>query len=255
MTDMKNKVKARELLLGTMLSEVSNPNIVRILKTVGFEYIIVDCEHGYFDFSQIANIISVGNGFGMPIIIRIPAIEREFITKVLDMGADGLLVPMVSTEQEAEMVVKFAKYSPVGMRGLSTTRAHTNYNPPPLKEYIKIANDRTIIFVQIETKQGVENADKIAAVNGIDAVMIGPNDLAMDYGTPGILDSDSMMKAVSHIVRVSNSAGKASGMIASNVSYLHRCEDIGMSVFSCNSEVGMILNAGREVVNGFLNKI
>lgn len=163
METLKQKLNARKTVLGTMLSEVANPNMARIMKAAGFELIIVDCEHGYFDFSQLAAIASLGNGFGLPVLVRIPEIRREWITKALDMSCDGLLVPMVNTAQQALEVIRYAKYQPLGERGISTTRAHTNYNPPPLGEYMRQANERTCILVQLETAEAIANVREIAA--------------------------------------------------------------------------------------------
>jgi len=248
MDNLKEKVNARSVVFGTMLSEIATPNVVRIMQIAGFEFIIVDCEHGYFDFSQAAQIIAVGNGFGMPILIRIPTIEREAIIKVLDMGADGLLVPMVNSEQDAWQVVNYAKYAPTGNRGISTTRAHTNYNPPPLTEYIKSANAQTIVLVQLETREAIRNARKIASVDGVDGLMIGPNDLAMDMGAPGQFETAEMDDAITSVIAAAREAGKSSGIIASSVPFLHKCMQKGMNVFSCNSEVGMMIKAAKGIV-------
>lgn len=251
MKTLKEKMNAGETVLGTMLSELASANLVRILKTAGFEFIVVDCEHGYFDFSQLANIVSVGNGFGMPIITRVPVIEREFITKVFDMGGDGILVPMVNTEADARRLVEISKYAPLGKRGISTTRAHTDYNPPPLKEYLPLANSRTIVLAQIETCEAVRNASAIAAVEGIDGIMVGPNDLAGDHGTPGELETSAMDESVSRVIAAAKKAGKPCGIIDSKVSFLHKWRDRGMNVFSCGSEVGMLMKAARSVIGEF----
>lgn len=245
------KIRNREEITGTMLSEVSVPNVVRILKAAGFEFIIVDCEHGYFDYSQIAALISVGTGFDIPVVVRIPAIAREFITKILDMGAAGLLAPMVNGEEEAKDLVSFAKYTPMGKRGISTQRAHTGYNPPSLKEYMKLANDNTILMVQIETGQGLQNLEKIAAVEGIDAIMAGPNDLAADMGIPGETESEEIIEAVGKISLQAEKNGKSSGIITSNLRLIRACRSRGANVFSCNSEVGMLMEGARETIKKY----
>lgn len=245
------KIRNREKVTGTMLSEVSMPNIVRILKAAGFEFIIVDCEHGYFDYSQIAALISVGTGFDIPMVVRIPAIAREFITKVLDMGAAGLLAPMVNREEEAKALVSFAKYMPMGKRGISTRRAHTGYNPPPLAEYMERANDNTILMVQIETRQGLENLEKIAAVEGIDAIMAGSNDLAADMGIPGETESGNLIEAVEKISLLAEKNGKSGGVITSSLPLIHTCRSRGANVFSYNSEVGMLMEGAKEAMRKY----
>ena len=248
---LRNKIRRGETVLGTMLSELANPNLARIMKVAGFELVIVDCEHGYFDFSQLGAIASLGKAVGLPVFARVPTISREWITKVLDMGCEGLLVPMVDTPEQAVEIVKFARYSPIGQRGISTMRAHTDYSPPLLTEYLKLANERVCILVQIETRRAVRNAAAIGAVEGIDALIIGPNDLASDFGTPGQFDTPEMMEAILKIIADAEKAGKPSGIISSNLAYLKRCETMGMSVFSCNSEVGLLMKAAKDCVKGF----
>ena len=105
----KAKLLKKEAVIGTMISEISTPNIVRMVKSAGYEFVFVDCEHGYFDFNEIANLTSVGNGFGIKVIVRVPSVQREFITKVMDIGVDGLLLPQIDNVKQAEDAVKFAK--------------------------------------------------------------------------------------------------------------------------------------------------
>lgn len=246
---VKQKLRDREPVLGTMISEMACPNLARIFGAAGFEYMIVDCEHGYFDFSQLAAMVSVANGVGISAIVRIPTIDRGVITKVLDMGADGLLVPMVNTAEEARQIVSYAKYPSLGHRGASTQRAHTNYDPPRLEEYFEIANARTIILAQIETREALENVGEIAAVEGIDAVVIGPNDLSIDLGVPGDFQAESMKEAERIVVEAAKKAGKASGIITSKTDVIRECRDKGMTVLSCDSEVGMLLKMAKHVMS------
>lgn len=251
MKNLKECFHSGQTVLGTMLSEVYTPNVARVLKAGGFDFLLVDCEHGYFDNSQTANIVAVCNGIKLPVIIRIPIISREIITKVLDMGADGILVPMTGTKEDIMRVVDMAKYAPLGRRGLSTTRAHTEYCPPPLHEYMKIANDRTMVFAQIETREGISNINEILSVEGVDAALIGPNDLASDCGTPGNFTTEEMQSNIAAVIAAGRKAGKPTGIIASNVSFLRDCRDKGMTVFSCDSEVGMIIKGARNVIKTF----
>jgi 4-hydroxy-2-oxoheptanedioate aldolase len=248
---LKEHLNNKQFILGTMLSEVSTPNVMRMLKGGGFSYVIVDCEHGYFDYSQAAALIGIANGIQLPVIIRIPEIKREVITKYMDMGADGLLVPMTNTKEDIEQVVQYAKYAPLGQRGISTQRAHTEYNPPALGEYMKQANDRTIILAQIETRQGVKNVRDILSVEGVDAALIGPNDMACDCGTPGNFHTPLMQDNISAVIDAARELNKPSGIIASNISFLKECQEKGMTVFSCNSETGILLSGAKRIVNEF----
>lgn len=251
MAELKQMIEKPESVLGMMLSELASSNIIRIMKVAGFEYVIVDCEHGYFSFSQLADIAAVGKGFGLPVVVRIPSISREYIIKVLDIGVDGILVPMVNTRAEAKEIIKYAKYTPLGARGISTTRPHTEYHVDDLKEYMKYANQKTVVMVQIETQTAVNNVEEIAAVEGIDVIFIGPNDLAADMGMPGNFQSREMHQAINKVVKVASKNGIKSGIIASNTGFLHYCRNQGMSVFCCSSEVGMMLSGAKSVYKNF----
>lgn len=248
---LKQRIEAGEVLLGTMISEFGCPNLIRIMKAGGFDFVIIDGEHGPFDMSQFAAMIAIGNSIEMKVLIRVPGIDRGLITKLLDMGADGFLVPMVSSAKEAEQLVTYAKYEPIGKRGISLTRAHTNYHPPKLTEYMKEANSRTILFVQIETEEGVENAEKIAAVPGIDALIVGPSDLSSDLGTPGVLSSERLLKSAERVTEASISHGKRCGTISANFDYIRKCQDMGMTLFNMESELSMLVKGAGRVTDDF----
>ena len=234
---------------GIMLSEFGNPNIIRIFKRAGCDFVIVDDEHGYFDYTQVAGLIAVANGAGLPIVIRVPGVTREYITKVLDMGADGILVPMVNTAEQAREIVKYAKYTPLGSRGISTTRAHTGYGVSDLCAYLDAANRRVNVCVQIETKEAVAHADEIAAVPGVDTIFIGPNDLAGDYGVPGQVASEEVLGAVTKAAAAAEKAGKPKGVITGNKKLLEFCMQHGFTFYSVGSELDLLVKgaAGKQV--------
>lgn len=238
----------KKVLVGAMLSEVATPNIPRIFRAAGFDYVIADCEHGYFDYAQIAALAGVCNGFDFPFLVRVPGVERECIQKYLDIGADGLLVPMMDTAATMRKVVELAKYQPLGKRGISVTRAHSEYAPGKLGDYLERANRRTMVFAQIETAEGVANAAEIAAVEGLDGLFIGPNDLASDLGSLGKFDTPEVLEAIRKVIAACAAAGKPSGCLASDPAFLKRCVEMGMTLLNCNSEVGMIFKAAKQIV-------
>lgn len=237
---MKQKIHAGEKVLGMFLSEIGAPNLVRVMQASGVDFVIVDCEHGYFDFSQVAAIAAVGSGIGFPVIVRVPHISRECIQKYLDAGVDGLLVPMLETREQAEELVRLGKYAPEGARGISTMRPHSNYNPGDLVAYTEKANRRTMFFAQIESKKGVENAREIASVPGLDGIFIGPNDLACDMGQTGQFNTEAMDTAIGSVVAAAKDHGIPCGIIASSAAFLRKWEERGMTMFSCDSELGLL---------------
>lgn len=232
--------------LGVMISEFGNPNIVRIFQREGFDFLLVDNEHGYFDYTQLAAMIGIANGFHIPIVVRVPGTGREAIIKVLDMGADGILVPMVSTVEQAREIVSYAKYTPVGNRGVSTTRAHTNYGVSDLKAYMAYANKKNIVCIQFENKQALDQAEEIAAIDGIDALFIGPNDLAADLGKPGEVASPEVLQAVAAIGTLGRKLHKPTGIITGNHELMTTCLRAGFTYFSYGSELDLLVKGSRQ---------
>lgn len=248
---MKDLIVKQEVIIGAFLSEIASPNILRIMKVAGIGFVIVDCEHGPFDFSQVASLAAVARGLELPMLVRIPYINREHIQKYLDSGVDGLLAPMTGTAEAAEELVRYSKYAPAGVRGISLMRPHSEYNPGDLCTYMKKANQSTMLFVQIETQEGVENADEIAAVEGIDGIFVGPNDLASDFGRPGEFNTSDMTNSIKEVIEASKKVNKPCGIISSQISYLKECREMGMTIFSCNSEVGLLYKGVTEMIKDF----
>jgi 2-dehydro-3-deoxyglucarate aldolase/4-hydroxy-2-oxoheptanedioate aldolase len=241
-----NKIAAGETIYGTMLVEFHTPNIARMLKVCGFDYFIVDCEHGYFDYSMVANLSAVAGGCGLSTIVRIPKIDRECILKYIEMGIDGFLIPMVSSPNELQEAIQYAKYTPQGRRGVSTLRAHTGYGVNNLREYMNNANDETILLAQIETVEGLERLDSILDVEGLNGVMVGPNDLLQDMGLTADYGHPRFQEAIRTIAAAARSKGKWSGNITSNIGLLQASSALGMNILSWNSEVGMMMQGAKD---------
>lgn len=233
---------------GTMVSEVAMPNLAYILKECGFQFIIIDCEHGCFDYSQVSALLTGSRGAMLPAIIRIPDNTRANIIKYLDMGAQGLLLPMTGSPSDIIPVSQMSKYPPIGLRGVSTTRAHNGYNSSDFPAYMERANMQIMVFAQIETATGVANADRILAVDGVDGAFIGPNDLSTDLGVLGKMDVPEMDTAIDKVAAACMANGKVWGIITSSLPLIDKCWKKGMRIVSCSSETGMIIQCGRQLV-------
>lgn len=234
--------------IGMMISEIGTPNIVRIMKSSGFDFVIIDGEHGYFNYETIAAMISLAKAIDLTIIVRVPSLSKEYIAKVMDMGADGILLPMTNTKNEAETLVKYIKYPPIGLRGVSTQRAHTNYNPKDLKTTMRETNKKTLVFAQVETQESIKNLEEIVALDYLTGIFIGPNDLSVDYGDPGNYENEEFKKGMDTILSIAQHYNKPVGMINGNIPFLKKYEQ-KLSWISCNSEVGMLISMGKSIVN------
>ena len=177
MANLKERLKNGEQVLGTMVTTFVIPDIAKIIQNCGFDFFIVDCEHGSFTTREVANIIAVARSIGMPALVRIPEMRREHALKFMEMGASGLLLPNTETAEQAQMLVDCTKYAPLGHRGVSLSRPHTDFKKVNGPAYMAQANEETILMCQIESRRGVENVEQIIAVEGIDVAFIGPNDM------------------------------------------------------------------------------
>lgn len=245
---MRKRIQSKQSLVGMMLYEMAAPNMMRILKTGGFDYVIIDAEHGYFDLHQIANLCSVANGVNLPVIVRIPNNDKAYITKLMDMGADGLLLSMCESKSDVEGVVDAAKYAPIGNRGITARRAHTKYLPVDLDDFMKKTNEETIILIQIESKAGINNLESILSNQEVDGVLIGPLDLSADLGTPGNFESKEMKEAMNKIIKTSLSFDKACGIISGDSNFISDYLKLGTSINSCNSEVGLFIDGSKNFI-------
>ncbi len=243
--EMKTRLAEGETVYGIMLSELYVPNLVRLLARCGYDYLLLDCEHGYYDMTQAANIIAVADGIGMPVVVRVTQPSRTLITKYLDMGARGILLSNSADALEAKTLVDVCCYAPLGDRGISTFRAHTGYQSGDVKGIMREANARNLVICQIESPEAVEGIDDILAVDGVDGVLVGPNDLSQHMGIFGQYDHPAMVRALERVAQAAREHGKWSGIITSNKELLRRCKRLGMTCFSAGSELSALSSGAR----------
>ena len=177
----KNKLKTAELVLGTWVSS-SDPLVSEAVAQSAFEFLIVDCEHGLMDTSAMLMNLIVARAAGNKTLVRLADNDTHSFMRALDGGADGLLLPRVETVEEVRRAVEICKYPPVGKRGFGPLRAASYYRD--IEGYTATANDSFVVIVQIETAQALEALDDILAVEGLDGVLVGRNDLAGSLGLP-----------------------------------------------------------------------
>lgn len=234
--------------IGLMLSEIPFSNMPVLLKNAGLDYFILDYEHGGFDYADMSKIIVNARLCGLTVIVRLPNNQRKDIIKLMDMGANGLLLPMTNTAADIACVVDYAKYRPIGKRGLSTMRAHTFYAPPPIVDYMREANAQTKVFAQIETAMGVDNIDEILSVEGVDGIFVGPNDLSDDYGCIAEKTAPQILQAIARVGEATEKAGKTAGIITGNAAYIEKSRESGFLYYCKGSELNAIAEYCKKIV-------
>ncbi len=211
---VKRRLGEGGIAIGTFVFEFDTTGIGRLAAEAGAEFVIYDMEHTGWSIETIRALLASTRPTPMVPIVRVPATEYHFIARVLDMGAMGVMVPMVDSEEQARRLVHSAKYPPDGRRGAAFAIAHDDYAPGDMAAKIAGANAEQLLIAQIETVQGVRNAESITAVKGIDVIWIGQADLTTSLGIPGQYDHPAFLEAVGHIAEACCRHKKPLGYLA-----------------------------------------
>jgi len=237
--EIKGRLQDGELLLGIFIMDFGVPSIATVMAGAGCDFIIVDMEHSTFTMETVGRIVRAARGSDLPNIVRVPAIERHFISRSLDAGATGVMIPRIESRKNVEDVVEWAKYAPEGDRGVAFGIGHTDYGDFRKLDgvqYTKQANDNLLIVGQIETAKAIENLDEIFSVGGLDAILVGPYDLSTSMGISGQLEHPSMISAIEKIIDKANQYGVILGCYVNDFASGKRWVDAGMKLIACGNE-------------------
>src|SRR5262245_5457019 len=234
---VKSNLQSGGTSIGTFMFEFCTPGISQIAAQAGAEFAVFDMEHTGWSVETIRTLIATARSTEMIPMVRIPATEYHFVARVLDMGAMGIMVPMVESAAQAQKIVESAKYPPLGRRGAAFTIAHDDYTGGDIVEKIQSANSQTLLIAQIETAAGVRNVNEIAAVEGIDVLWIGHFDLSNSLGIPGQFDHPQFQDAVSQVLAACRQHKKAGGFLASDIAGGNKLLDQGFRMLSYGGDL------------------
>ncbi len=209
---MKQKLEAGELAIGFSVVHWRTVNVAGIAKECGFDWLFIDMEHNTMDVDAAVQISVAALPTGVTPIVRVPSHDHFHATRVLDGGAMGVVVPHVSTVEQARQIVADCKYPPIGHRSLSAPMAQLGFRGMPVAEAIEVLNRNTTVVAMLETPQAIDNAEAIAAVEGIDVLLIGTNDLAAEMGIPGQFGHEKIEAAYAAMIAAAKKHGKFAGM-------------------------------------------
>lgn len=227
----------KKVELGTWI-QINNPTVVEIIGFNGFDFVVIDMEHGNISLESLEDLMRAAQVSGMKSIVRVYENNAALIMKVLDLGPDGLMVPQVSSKSEALKVVKHAKYPPFGERGSCPCIREANHWNMNWTEFMEESNKTTKLIALVEGKEGIDNFSEIAGVEGIDAYMIGPFDLSVSLGIPGQTKHSIIEEKYTEIIKIAKEKGKE--LIGVDFSY--ESEDIKKSIETWkNREVSMVM--------------
>jgi 2-dehydro-3-deoxyglucarate aldolase/4-hydroxy-2-oxoheptanedioate aldolase len=246
--DVKWKVAGGGVSIGTFVFEFNTTGIGRIAAEAGAEFAVFDMEHTGWSVETIRMLIATTRSTRMLPYVRVPATEYDFIARALDMGAMGIMVPMVESAEQAGAIVRAAKYPPAGRRGAAFGIAHDDYTGGDILEKLETANRETHLLAQIETASGVEHATQIAAVAGIDALWIGHFDLSISLGIPGQFNHPKFKEAIATVLEACRCHGKTPGFMAGGIEDGKTLLDRGFRLLAYGGDLWLYQAAVRSGV-------
>lgn len=205
---LKKKLKNREMSLGSWLT-IPHQSIVEILSSAGFEWLTIDIEHSAIDFQTVQNLVSHIQANKMEALVRVSENNEVIIKRVMDTGANGVIVPMIKSAEEARNAVSWVKYPPHGTRGVGLSRAQ--HYGTAFKEYNEWVQNESVVIAQIEHIDGVKNLAEILDVEGIDGIIVGPYDLSASMGKPGMFYDDDVKEVLAEIDEITLEKSKSLG--------------------------------------------
>lgn len=243
---VKRALQRGEVSLGTMIMEFSTTGIGRLAAEAGAEFVVFDQEHTGWSVETIRMLVATSRAADLAPFVRVPATQYHLLARVLDVGAMGLMVPMVETEEQARVIAQSAKYPPAGRRGAGFGMSHDDYADGSIIEKMGSANEEGLLIAQIETGLGVENADRIAAVEGIDVLWIGHFDLTNSLGIPGEFQHPEYLRSVDRVLAACRKHGKAAGIMVGSVEEGRKHLELGFRIVAYWGDLWIYKTALRQ---------
>ncbi|MBT4044732.1 MAG: aldolase [Rhodospirillaceae bacterium] len=247
---VKTRLAAGETLFGTMIFEFLSPGLPRIMANSGADFVFYDLEHSGFTIEDMKTQFALCAGAGVIPFARPPGKEYQFTSRLLDVGAFGMLYQMVESAEEARELVRWNRYPPRGIRGAIFGGAHDDYTGGDMAEKAVAAMERTFTTVLIETKAGLENIDEILGVDGIDAAHLGHADMSLSLGIPGQFDHPDLQRAVDKIAETAAKHGKTAATLAPNPEWGHDALNRGYRMITYSYDMGLLGDALAAGIGG-----
>jgi 4-hydroxy-2-oxoheptanedioate aldolase len=247
-----NKVKRAlmngEVQVGTWVNVLRTPQITQMLATAGFDFMYIDMEHSSLSIETVGDLCYAALAAGLVPIVRPSGKDPHLLTRPLDNGAMGLLIPHVDTGAEAEAVVTAIHFPPLGERGMNLMGVHTGYGRADGDAYVKATHAETLLLVQIESDRGIGNLDEILKVDGVDGAVIGRADLSTDLGLPGQTNHPEVVRRVEMMIAACQRRGKIPGLLVQDVASAKEWIAKGIRLVPYANEVSLLINAAARAI-------
>jgi 2-keto-3-deoxy-L-rhamnonate aldolase RhmA len=229
------RLEAGETVVGSFVN-LGSPLVTEIMGVAGFDWLVLDLEHGAGDEARLLGQLQALKGSGAATLVRLEGIDLPRFMHALDLGADGVLVPRLRTADDARRCADYCRYG--GARGVA--RYNRSWHWGLAARTLADADDEVVCVVQIETREALDAVDEIAAVDGVDVLFVGPADLAQAFGMTCPPDDPELLKLVSAVAEAADASGKAAGVLVGTLDQLRPYRDLGFRFLGCNSDGGLV---------------
>jgi len=243
----RERLEKGEMAIGVGIRTARTVDIAKMMKTSGYDWLFIDLEHGPMSIEFATTIAVAALDTGISPIVRVPFMQHAMATRVLDNGALGVVMPHVDTPEQAKEIVDHLKYPPIGHRSVAGAQAIFDFRPVKIGELTEAANAALLVIPMMETPTAIANAEAIAAVPGIDALLIGTNDLAAEMGIPGDFGHQKIAAAYESVIAACHKHGKFPGMAGVYAEELMKGYiGIGMRLVLGGSDGGFMMAAAAQ---------
>jgi 4-hydroxy-2-oxoheptanedioate aldolase len=247
-TLVRERLERGELSLGVGIRVMRSVEVAKALKSVGFDWLFIDLEHGALSIETVSQMCLAALDAGISPLVRVPNGEYSLATRLLDNGAVGIVMPHVETAQEARTIVDRLRYPPEGHRGVFSIMPQFDYKPKA--DMTALLNKSNLIAVMLESSNAIDNAEAIAAVPGIDVLLIGTNDLCIELGVPGDLGHAKITDAYARMIAASHKHRKWAGMAGVyDEELMRRYIGMGVRFVIAGSDLGFLMDSGSKRAN------
>lgn len=246
---LRQRVMAGEQVLGSMVFEFFSPGIAQVMKLAGVEYIIYDMEHTGLGYETLKAQVAHCRGLGVVPMARVPRSDYAFLARALDVGARGVMIPMVESAAQAQAIADATRYPPVGRRGAAFGFAHDDYEGGSPLDKINAANEEILVIAQIETERGLDAVEEIAAVDGIDVLWVGHFDLTNFLGIPGQFDHPKYLDALERVVKAGRKAGKGLGFMPADQTWAADYAKRGFNMLAVGTDHGLLMAGVKAILD------
>lgn len=244
---IKRKLQDGGWVLGTCLTDFLAPEAVTVAKAAGMEHFFIDCEHARASFTDVQTLVRTAKGLGIVPLVRVADIDYALVARTLDIGAFGIIAPRIDSLDQVKRLVDVMKFPPKGRRGYGLRGIVNDMHFTGAQNEMDSADAETMVILQMETQEFVDQVDEMTAVEGVDATMVGPFDLSVSLGIPGEFDHPKFWAAIDRMVEACEKNGVAPGVHAATPDQAAKYRERGLRFLTCGTDVSVLLRGLKQI--------